>query len=385
MKISYIQFLPKKEEVENSEVKYLAKRLKGKNDAETLTNILEWEDRNLRFWDDRLFIYTIVTGIVIFFVSVVLLFSGANHIFLVVIILPLILGLALSGTHLYVLVTLTSISLACLTIFAVITLSLEKLSVYSNFLRFIIALYLLTGASLSIIIYLVIKYKNMKEVIPETLINDIFTLSLPIEKILGYRLSVCRDYAKLTMALLLNLYPSCELYFIEIPRHVATAVKLNKTIYVLDQHLPISSLKNWVLFWKNGLRKRKLEPLLLMVGKNRGIKIMKTKKFKDDCLECDINSTLSKMILAEITNNLKKELVNRGLIKYSEEFRLLLIKNFVMRLEDDEIVKYSLLRLVKRKIEDELCSRVQDIVDINLQIEKNDLVLRVKLEGEKSE
>jgi hypothetical protein len=51
-------------------------------------------------------------------------------------------------------------------------------------------------------------------------------------------------------------------------------------------------------------------------------------------------------------------------------------------LEDDEIIRYSVERLVRRKIENELCSRIRDIVDINFQIRNNDLILKVKLKDE---
>lgn len=54
------------------------------------------------------------------------------------------------------------------------------------------------------------RYGNIKRLVPEFRIGDTFTLSLPIEKILKYRLSVCRDYAKLTMALLLDLHPKSD-------------------------------------------------------------------------------------------------------------------------------------------------------------------------------
>lgn len=47
------QFLPTPEDIENDELKTLAKRLKGSSEKETLTNILEWQDRNIQGWIDR--------------------------------------------------------------------------------------------------------------------------------------------------------------------------------------------------------------------------------------------------------------------------------------------------------------------------------------------
>ena len=62
-----------------------------------------------------------------------------------------------------------------------------------------------------------------------------------------------------------------------------------------------------------------------------------------------------------------------------EEVRVLVLKNPEIVLEDDEIVKYSLRRLAERKIEDELCGRTRDIVDLDLQMEDNNLILKVKV------
>ena len=47
------QFLPTLKDIENEELKNLADRLKGDSDKETLTNILEWQDRNIQFWWER--------------------------------------------------------------------------------------------------------------------------------------------------------------------------------------------------------------------------------------------------------------------------------------------------------------------------------------------
>ena len=46
-------YCPTTREVANSAIKELAKRLNGESDRETLTNILEWEDANINFWDER--------------------------------------------------------------------------------------------------------------------------------------------------------------------------------------------------------------------------------------------------------------------------------------------------------------------------------------------
>ncbi|MCK4733410.1 MAG: hypothetical protein KAT65_13240, partial [Methanophagales archaeon] len=42
--ISKKQFLPTDADIRNEDLKKLAKRLEGKSEKETLTNILEWQD-----------------------------------------------------------------------------------------------------------------------------------------------------------------------------------------------------------------------------------------------------------------------------------------------------------------------------------------------------
>jgi len=47
------QFCPTPEDMENGGLKKLAKRLKGDSEKENLTNILEWQDRNIQYWWER--------------------------------------------------------------------------------------------------------------------------------------------------------------------------------------------------------------------------------------------------------------------------------------------------------------------------------------------
>lgn len=376
--ISYRQFLPKKEEIEDKEIQLLAKKLKGKNDAETLTNILEWEDRNLTFWYERWLVYIILLVITSFSVLVLLLFLEANTL-IVAIVGATFLMTVFGGKLLEFLVPLLFSYCVSLAIVVGIALFSKGLVISFHLLMFFIAASLLVGAFLSIISYLVSRYRSIKRDIPEFKISDTFLLSLPVGKILKYRLSVCRDYAKLTMALLLNLYPNAPLYFVEMPNHVAAAIKLNEDIYVLDQKLPILKLDKWVLYWSDRLKKRKLRWQLLRVSKNAAGNV-KVEKVKYDLQSKTRYS--SKVDLAGIINDLKRELfiVKKG-VKSSEEFKIVILKKFKVLCEDDEVVKLSIKRLVKRKIDDEFCGRTQDIVDLDLQLENEDLVLKVRLGG----
>jgi len=73
--------------------------------------------------------------------------------------------------------------------------------------------------------------------------------SYPLRRLLELRMGACRDYAKLTAALLANLYPGGEVYLLSFPLHVAAAVGLGGRVYVLDQKLPVLEPEAWLARW----------------------------------------------------------------------------------------------------------------------------------------
>jgi len=149
-----------------------------------LNNILEWQERNIEFWEDRYYLVIIFLLVLVIW-CIALIFKLSNTILVVF-----------------------SIFLLCL-----------------------------------------IEYNVLKHYIEKTCLTkaiDLFMLSLSTEKILDYKLAVCRDYAKLTVALLLNLYSRNKIYFIIIPHHVSPVIELNSKIYILDQKLPIHNIDAWL-------------------------------------------------------------------------------------------------------------------------------------------
>lgn len=98
-----------------------------------------------------------------------------------------------------------------------------------------------------------IKYDSMKAASPPPVIqivgNEITVISgsdriyqTPVETV-TLRKGICGDYAILTAALLLA--SNCSPVYIfnlsfgkNIPNHITTSIKLNGTLYILDQHLP---------------------------------------------------------------------------------------------------------------------------------------------------
>lgn len=140
---------PTSKELRSNEIIELASRLNASTNEERLTNILEWQDRNIVFWIERWL------PSLIFFVSLTIFF-------VVLLYLAPFPSLLMHAWGL-------------LAIFGTIPLT-----------------------TLSIMI-LVIHYNRkipLKE-LPKGLYNA-FRRSLPVDAILENKLAVCRDYAKLT-------------------------------------------------------------------------------------------------------------------------------------------------------------------------------------------
>ena len=49
----YKQFVPANKDLDNDELNKLSNRLKADSENKTLVNILEWQDRNIKYWDER--------------------------------------------------------------------------------------------------------------------------------------------------------------------------------------------------------------------------------------------------------------------------------------------------------------------------------------------
>jgi len=237
------QFCPTPEDLESEELRRLAKKLKGDSEKETFTNILEWQDRNIQYWKER-FICSIIFKFVVVYESV-----------LVTILLYLIVLEKLPYTW---------ATAATLTAFLVITIlficsPLEKVAIVLILLLLFCGVAILnelllwitplTGAVLVTLSYLIAGYwLNFRgyQVSIRKVFEDTFRFSLSVEKILKYRLAVCKDYAKLTAALLFSIYPDSKVYFITISLHTAVMVELDGRYYVLDKKLPILTRSRWL-------------------------------------------------------------------------------------------------------------------------------------------
>ena len=198
-------YQPSKSDLENVEIKKLASQLRGKSDEETLTNVLEWQDRNITFWSERdkpllsMIIFLLFSAI--FFVVYVLSFNNIKNDFFL-----------FSG---------------------IITLM----------------------ASLIILGYILFSLFNCRK-IPISKFWHVFQPKLSLGFLLKHKLSICPDYARLTACLLKNIYSDKKFYekigFVDSRRHVSTGIWIDRDLYMLDQKLPIKKIKDWQKENKSG-------------------------------------------------------------------------------------------------------------------------------------
>jgi len=323
---------PTVKEQKNNMICFLAKRLKGISDKETLTNILEWEDRNVQFWNERHPMPLIFVPL--FFCSVFI------SLFLTVFIVFKNIKLAPLFTSIYF--------DAWLTIFA-------------------------SGGLTALTMIAWVIHSNRKVSTTKGLWNA-FIPSISINMLLEPRLGICRDYAKLTACLLLNADFS-EVYFVPSFGHVAAGVKVNEEIYMLDQHLPLTTLRQWclrehgtddsskILYPYNSVQKlaaSKLEQCKLkdVLGPK------KTELQKESEFFAQMSKLLGVPFGWENSSSSQIEI---------SKWR----KGIKMYLAGDEIVNYSLARAIKKKMSNELIDFYK-AKRVCIKRDKDDLVLSVE-------
>lgn len=310
-------------DIKNSEE--LAKKLKGDSDKETLTNILEWQDRNIEFWWER---YPLAPILMVFIAFSLLAY----------IIKPFAL--------LYV---------GCL------------------------------GAIALILVYLLFRYSSFigeKPIKEKTskflkLVCNTFRLSnLPVDNILKDKLAVCRDYATLTASLLLNMYPDSEVRLITKVSYGTAGIEIKNKIYVLDQHLPIKSLDNWqkilsthaAIYKLKNNKESKRKPIDVVFD---GIEEMPKKSNEPSP---KINTEKLEKLTEEIA-----QILGIRQISYIDkpDFEIELL-NYAKYYDDDEIIKYSFMRTIKNRLEREFCGKLDKISGVNIS-QKNERDLIVSL------
>ena len=318
-------YCPSLAERENSRIKELANRLNATSDEEVLTNVLEWEDKNIVFWFER---YPLSLAICVFAILVVIVAVLVTN--------PLLILIA-------------PILFKCLIVLVSVFVTLSLIA-----------------------IYMVHSYRKL----PLKQLFNIFPSSISIDSILENRLCVCRDYAKLMACLLFNIYPQMEIYFVQAPSHVATGMMVDKKLYILDKWLPVVTFDRWHEKWhKHRFSKKTVERV-------------KGKSLESVDLNCLLSKTnLSKLDtdgLARLENELKRRLSIQSstIDKEGVSLKIMQWKKGAILYEDDEIVNYSLARRLKMLISREMLD-VNHVTNIKIDLKKDDLIFRVDLKSNK--
>lgn len=334
---------PTSDEIENSEIKSLASRLKASSYKETLTNILEWQEGNIQFWTERHPILTLLEFIYgrISLAFVLLTFVG-----------PLII--------IGILVELNIQTILLMWLIQIVIWFIQSLWWLFATLA-IISITIL--ATMILILHSNRKFPWKK--IPRGLKNIVWP-SISMDFLLENKLGVCRDYAKLTACLLLNIYPNAEIFFAKAPNHVATGINIENRLYMLDQRLPILTKDKW-----NDYRKPKKS--------DRIEKFDPIKKI----LQTDKRTFLQTKDKSELnTRNLAKRMTELLNIKEQQDDKTNSLqkpiripwKNGAILYEENEMVDYSLARWLETKISRELI-RINQITRI--EKEKDDLTFLI--------
>lgn len=324
------QFAPTLIDIEYHKLNELAnKKLRGESEKESLTNILDWQVKNIKFWWEKWPLCLVLTRI---FLSLFLILLFTNSVFRI------------------------------------------------HILEFLL---IVVGCFILLLIYLFIRYQSFlgekkKFIKFKELVIDTFCKNSPVYKILEYKLAICSDYAKFTASLLYNIYPDSELRFIAKFSHVAAGIEINNKIYVLDQCLPIKSLDNW----------QRINNTVAAIYK---LKIDKRSKKKP------IDVVFDRIEPNPVKSNESPPKINtEKLTKLTEETaRILGIKQishidlpclkiplpyYARYYDDDEIIKYSLIRKIKNQLENEVCGKMDKISKINISQEnERDLIVSVYL------
>jgi|GEM_PF-1074533 predicted transglutaminase-like protease len=335
-------YCPTSKEIENDDVKNLAKRLEGVTEKETIDNILEWQEANILFWDERHPIPTV-------------LFYSLG------IALPVFL---IAGFYLSLFLLLTS------GVFPFSTILLIWISA------------LVSSIITTLVIIAVAIRSNRKIPLIEGLTNA-FKLSISLKMLLrrDRKLGICRDYAKLTACILRSIYKNSEIYFLHSSAHVATGIRIGQEVYMLDQRLPVLTINQW---YKREHGSTPPSKLLFVYRKAH--------KLNGNRLESiPVDSLLSKTNISKIKSphdlsfELSKLLNIPDNDSFDSGFDVLQTielpkwaKGANLYEMNDSVVNYSLTRFLKRRIMNQILELSQ-ITKIEIDKEAEDLVFRAKI------
>lgn len=344
--------------------KKLSTILVNKTEIGTITNILEWQEQNINYWFERA-----ESSILVHFALVAIL-----------LLLSMLAIISTTSLQVILLVVIVIYSLFFVMYPSNFTLALIFLGIVCELLYFFVThrinlppFYLgcgyLIGIILGIYMLLGLKYNHMAKkigfkydikVIVKMLILT-FDIKLPIKSLLEYKSAICRDYAILSSAILMNL--KMEPFFIVIPLHVATAIKLNGSFYMIDQRLPIKELDKW-LKHNNQKNCRIYKPSFDIVSNKTKLDFVKRYTTKNEN-----NTTIPNFEKLEHDINIHFGLSN----KCENDSTEIIIGNKAAFFYD-EVTHLSIMRKAIIEIEKQFCSNLSNVSYIGIKKYDDDLV-----------
>ncbi|MBA2853743.1 putative transglutaminase-like protease [Methanococcus maripaludis] len=367
------QSCPSNKDLEN--IRVLLNQLKGKYDHETIVNILEWQARNIEYWYERADLFLLLLFIVLLgygFISVTKTLSlgvpygqWSN----LVLVLFLVFWYSFKDQIGHLNSYLLSLSLLALIIYSMFNESF-----------WMIFLGILIGSFITIPLIMYLKYSHYNGKYGKLSGKwDIFKLilltitpNLSTNEMRAMDWAICRDYAKLSSAMLLHIYP--EVYFLTISGHVALAIRIDDKYYVLDQQLPLIRADNWLEKFN-----KKSADVYKITRKNSEIILEYLEKLPDYVYSNEPVSEKDMIQEEKIISDLEKSLK----IEFSGEK-----SNKVLEINDlpknlakyyDENTHLSIIRLMRNRIDSELGMNVENITNIDLELDNEDIKLKIYL------
>ena len=374
-KFMSMQFVPSEEDI--AEARELAEKLKGETDAETLNNILEWQEENIAYWWER-FLFdmplkaSILVGgavlLTLFIPILIILYvlSGTAFLITIAIVIVFYMFFMFSQTLGKIYYLFVGVPFAYCSILLIFNIELfHSLLPYTYF--YVSCLFIFLFA----IFYLYFRYLNVDKQSFFEIFNDTFKSGLPVRKIVKYRLAVCRDYAKLTAALLANLYPSNRIYFFTFFEHVAAGIRIGDKVYVLDQKLPILEQEAWLIKWS----RREADVLEMLRGNGKtSVRLAgKIVRKRDIKTAGDLRRMFKKLV----------EEVDKAMREGKNSITLTLGNTTSLFDINDDIIKNSLLRKVELILRREFVGKASKIKSIDVTKEGNDLLLKINLTNQR--
>jgi hypothetical protein len=237
------ELLPTEEDIKESEM--LSDILKDSSEEKTFLNIIKFQESTIPYWNERKLIEDVNSlpiNILIFIKSglIGLVIGIIFAIFMVRIGINTNTGAKITSAIMLGTIFIAFLSIRWGIIEGLIAVTIDRFRKMGfNF-----------GSG---------RYNNMRYYIKyrKEIKRYISCVVLPVEKILEWKLAVCRDYVRLTTSLLYNLYPNSEIYIIINAKHIASGIKYNGKIHIFDPNFSVPTKST--LFLNDWLKNRKIE------------------------------------------------------------------------------------------------------------------------------